>query len=1725
MKTSKYSRRVGISASLQFYGFKIFLLLFLSGISFAQTTQEINLVDQYGGYINQIANSNQDLFICQSHAFRIADLFNNQPKVYSTTLLPWEGWEAFADETMAFVSKQNMIMSINFSNLSNIITSPVVSLGQNNAETITSIFANSQYVFTTQYNSNTKTGTFRILNRNDLSEAGSVDIVCQQVQVVGSTAYVVTGHLSMGISTTKLRAYNISNPSNITELGSILEGCKRVQVAGNYAYVVGNGIFGLAIVDVTNPANMTIKTAGKGPTTSLQFINVLGNYAYASSYTDFFSIDISNKANPIQIGSVNLGSSVIMEQIIYPNVQQFLRAFLIQSGEIQILDISTPANIVKLNPFDSPSSVDCIEYYQDNIFIGDGSKIWKCPVNNLHVDNHYLDADNKFIRAQDGVLYIASDNGNKGRLTLYDISDLNNPVKKGEYQTDYNINKFEVFKKNAYLIFQNTASLDIINCTDPNNLQKISSFQIGGNGKEIFIPASNQDKLVYVGYYNSNTGLMETAVINVTNTAAPSLVSKTPTHGIPYAVYVDNNTLYAGGTSVDAREWFLQAFDITNKQAPTLLAQLAVQGTVAGEVLYDMFAKNDKLVVTLNKIGIRTYELIRSSSGSILKKTNRISLDPSFSQTGENTEVTFARNLLTYPFGSDLYGYSNGSAWGYDHGTKGIFKFKIPDFFPPISDKVNLTMSIKPAEAVNHGCNTIPAPGGPYEYNKDDIVQLMAMDNPPEGWCFKEWTGDASGNSKNANVVMDKDKHVTANFVEVKLTVSGSAVEEAVCPAAANLTSKNKLLPIVLCASPASGWAVQGITFKTSGTGDMLKDVWALKVYKGTEIIAIGSLEPVRNAAESHVSFSPPLIVPANECVTLRLCYIFVYDETTYAIDTTYTFLVETKNVNATPLEYPEGLIEGKAKRNGPFTIARIYNEWGIGFSKIQDAVNSEFTQDGSTCYLCDGVYTENVLINEKSKEVTVTSVNGKEKTFIKRKDPDKDAFKIDGKYNIKIKSLTFEGTKEGGGNGIAVFRSGPVTITENTIKNFKMGVVLGSKTKNSTVEGNLFDSNEKGAVFINAESNIFQSNTFSNSIPNQPDLSIIGGKQNNVYENSIISPDGRFTIILLNTQLNRIYSNDSYLPIGLAKYSSIILEDAHQNEIYKNLCYQIEAKNSNSNKVENNELLKLEMMYSETNDIIKNNITGKDRIKYDGISLSFSNKNFISQNKIYENHLDGINLGFSSDVLISKNTISHNRLSGVKLSDCKNASVIKNTVSDNNENGVEISGSNNTELTENKITGHNKEYREGGEDKDAAGVDIFDSHTAYVYRNILKENCTAILSRYSDGVNISSNEISNNLCLFTGIHLENSNAEIFGNSIINNEGNGVFFSNNSKGTVRENNIFGNAEFGVNNSDASVTINAQNNWWGRDTGPEPTDVSGNFIVSSWLSEPLSLFCNAARDTIYTSAGKTDSSLVHFQNFKFPDDVLDITISDEKGWITSPASFTSQMKDSMGTSANIIFNIHADVDEGIINKVMIVARSKSEVSVSVKDSLYISVYKQLLKEMSITPDSATIAVGDSLRFSAYGYDQHGNNVKIYPKWQTTLGQINSQGLFKCSSSGKAIITVTDSLSGLVAKAVIIVGDIVSVEGEKDIPTIYNLFQNYPNPFNPATTIKYSLPQSAYVDLSIYNLLGEKITTLIRKEQSAGLYSVTWNARNYSSGVYIYVLRVNQKIFVNKMVMLK
>ena len=94
----------------------------------------------------------------------------------------------------------------------------------------------------------------------------------------------------------------------------------------------------------------------------------------------------------------------------------------------------------------------------------------------------------------------------------------------------------------------------------------------------------------------------------------------------------------------------------------------------------------------------------------------------------------------------------------------------------------------------------------------------------------------------------------------------------------------------------------------------------------------------------------------------------------------------------------------------------------------------------------------------------------------------------------------------------------------------------------------------------------------------------------------------------------------------------------------------------------------------------------------------------------------------------------------------------------------------------------------------------------------------------------------------------------------------------------------------------------------------------------------------------------------------------------------------------------------------------------------------------------------------------------------------------------------------------------------------VPEEFALHQNYPNPFNPITSLRYDLPEDGLVNITIYDMMGRIVKTLVNVSQTAGFKSVQWNATNdknepVSAGLYLYTIQAGEFRQTKKMVLLK
>lgn len=114
------------------------------------------------------------------------------------------------------------------------------------------------------------------------------------------------------------------------------------------------------------------------------------------------------------------------------------------------------------------------------------------------------------------------------------------------------------------------------------------------------------------------------------------------------------------------------------------------------------------------------------------------------------------------------------------------------------------------------------------------------------------------------------------------------------------------------------------------------------------------------------------------------------------------------------------------------------------------------------------------------------------------------------------------------------------------------------------------------------------------------------------------------------------------------------------------------------------------------------------------------------------------------------------------------------------------------------------------------------------------------------------------------------------------------------------------------------------------------------------------------------------------------------------------------------------------------------------------------------------------------------------------------------------------TTVDTFGTMVVSTI---KDPVGVKEIAGVPETFELLQNFPNPFNPMTTITYGIPKESFVSLKVYNLLGVEVATLVSEKQNAGTFSVTFDAADYSSGMYFYKITASDFVGTKKMILVK
>jgi hypothetical protein len=201
-----------------------------------------------------------------------------------------------------------------------------------------------------------------------------------------------------------------------------------------------------------------------------------------------------------------------------------------------------------------------------------------------------------------------------------------------------------------------------------------------------------------------------------------------------------------------------------------------------------------------------------------------------------------------------------------------------------------------------------------------------------------------------------------------------------------------------------------------------------------------------------------------------------------------------------------------------------------------------------------------------------------------------------------------------------------------------------------------------------------------------------------------------------------------------------------------------------------------------------------------------------------------------------------------------------------------------------------------------------------------------------------------------------------------------------------------------------------------------------------------------------------------------------------------------------------------------------------------------------KSLEIAFNSAYNLKGVQLEFSSLGEVYNitsSHDINDMQKFEGQadgfykLGLLDMNGQAYIPAGNNDVITISYEGSGTLDLVNAVLADsegytipatINNRKGSSTVPETFTLDQNRPNPFNPTTEISYSLPEGCDVSLDIYNITGQRVTTLVNHYQDAGIHSVTWNSRDdngrqVASGIYFYRLTADNYAETKKMILMK
>lgn len=273
--------------------------------------------------------------------------------------------------------------------------------------------------------------------------------------------------------------------------------------------------------------------------------------------------------------------------------------------------------------------------------------------------------------------------------------------------------------------------------------------------------------------------------------------------------------------------------------------------------------------------------------------------------------------------------------------------------------------------------------------------------------------------------------------------------------------------------------------------------------------------------------------------------------------------------------------------------------------------------------------------------------------------------------------------------------------------------------------------------------------------------------------------------------------------------------------------------------------------------------------------------------------------------------------------------------------------------------------------------------------------------------------------------------------------------------------------------------------------------------------------------------------------KTPPDFMNISsiVCGTQGSIQLSSDFISKAEMAASQNGWVVFLLHAiDNESGYSPTSSAEIKGALDYLSQKKDKIWVSTFSNIsryikernnvtVKQKSIKDTVITVAVTDTLNNSVFNYPitlrrmlpQGWNSAKIYQNSKRIASKImnvNSVNyvMFDIVPDSGEIQIIKDKLTS-------------NYEDSKSMIKSPFLFQNYPNPFNPLTTINYRISENSFVSLKVYDVNGREVTTLVNNRLLPGNYSIEFNGKSLSSGLYMCRLNSGSYTSVRKIILLK